>query len=98
MTETLEKMLNNEYIYVEPNYYYNKEYIYYYMSCTRSEYYLNNIILEIPKLEQKISSLEQTNQDILKKLEEQIQLNSKLCERIFEMKEEKFKEDEKIDL
>ena len=44
------------------------------------------------KLELKISSLKQTNQDILKKLEEQIQLNSKLCERIFEMKEEKFKE------
>jgi len=73
------------------------ESIHYYISCTQSEYYLNNNILKIPKLEQKISLLEQTNQDILKKLDEQIQLNSKLCERIFEMKEEKFK-DKKIDL
>jgi len=73
------------------------ESIHYYISCTPSEYYLNNNILKIPKLEQKISSLEQTNQDILKKLEEQIELNSKLCQRIFEMKEQQFK-DEKIDL
>ncbi len=73
------------------------ESIHYYMSCTQSEYYLNNNILKIPKLEQKISLLEQTNQDILKKLEEQIELNSKLCQRIFEMKEQQFK-DEKIDL
>jgi hypothetical protein len=48
---------------------------------------------EITELKLEISSLKQTNQDILKKLEEQIQLNSKLCERIFEMKEEKFKEE-----
>lgn len=47
---------------------------------------------EISELKLEISSLKQTNQDILKKLEEQIQLNSKLCHRIFEMKEEKFKE------
>jgi len=46
---------------------------------------------EINELKSEISSLKETNQDILKKLEEQIQLNSKLCERIFEMKEEKFK-------
>jgi len=53
---------------------------------------------EINELKSEVSSLKKTNKDILKKLEEQIQLNSKLCERIFEMKEEKFKEDEKIDL
>ena len=47
---------------------------------------------EITELKSEISSLKQTNQDILKKLEEQIQLNSKLCERIFEMKEQQFKE------
>jgi len=58
------------------------------------EYFLG---IEKQKIEQKISSLEQTNQDILKKLEEQIELNSKLCQRIFEMKEEKLK-DEKVNL
>jgi hypothetical protein len=68
------------------------EFISFSVSNNLYEYILNKNILKIPKLEQKISSLEQTNQDILKKLEEQIQLNSKLCERIFEMKEEKFKE------
>ena len=47
---------------------------------------------EITELKSEIFSLKQTNQDILKKLEEQIQLNSKLCERIFEMKEQQFKE------
>lgn len=48
---------------------------------------------EVNNLRIDISSLKETNQDILKKLEEQIQLNSKLCERIFEMKEEKFKDE-----
>jgi hypothetical protein len=51
-----------------------------------------NVHIDInPIIINKITNLEQTNKDILKKLEEQIQLNSKLCERIFEMKEEKFK-------
>ena len=73
-------------------FYQNKE-IYYSFSVTNHDYYFHKNILKIPQLEQKISLLEQTNQDILKKLEEQIQLNSKLCERIFEMKEEKFREE-----
>jgi len=41
--------------------------------------------------------LEQTNEYLMKNLKEQIEINNKLCQRIFEMKEEKFK-DEKIDL
>jgi len=53
-----------------------------------------NIHIDInPIIINKITNLEKTNKDILKKLEEQIQLNNKLCERIFEMKEEKFKND-----
>jgi hypothetical protein len=48
-------------------------------------------------IQSEISTLKETNQDILKKLEEQIELNSKLCQRIFEMKEEKLK-DEKVNL
>jgi len=55
------------------------------------EIILGRIILN--KINKKFIKLEQTNQDILKKLEEQIQLNSRLCERIFEMKEEKFKDE-----
>jgi len=72
----------------------------YYISCIRYvftcdpyNYHIHKNILKIPQLEKEISELKQTNQDILKKLEEQIQLNSKLCERIFEMKEEKFKDE-----
>jgi len=53
-----------------------------------------NVHIDInPIIINKITNLEKTNQDILKKLEEQIQLNSKLCQRIFEMKEEKFKDE-----
>ena len=76
-------------------------------SCVQSQYSIHpdyykfnkkiNLISDleskIPKLEQKISSLEQSNQDILKKLKEQIQLNTflhdklpKLEEQIFEFK------------
>jgi hypothetical protein len=51
----------------------------------------------IADMSRRIFDIELENSSILKKLEEQIQLNSKLCERIFEMKEEKFK-NEKIDL
>jgi hypothetical protein len=55
---------------------------------------LNNKLCDkSPNLEKEVSSLKQTNQDILKKLEEQIELNSKLCKRIFEMKEDKFKDE-----
>jgi uncharacterized protein (UPF0335 family) len=71
------------------------EFIAYHLQIDKYDYLIYKNISKIPKLEQEISSLQQTNQDILKKLDEQIQLNSKLCERIFEMKEEKFK-DEKI--
>ena len=51
----------------------------------------------IADMSRRIFDLESENSSILKKLEEQIQLNNKLCQRILEMKEEKFK-DEKIDL
>jgi hypothetical protein len=47
----------------------------------------------IADMSRRIFDLELENSSILKKLEEQIQLNSKLCERIFEMKEEKFREE-----
>ena len=84
----IKKYLNN----LKISIYYTEEHGYRY-SCytfTSNSYdcNINQNIKKIQILEQKISSLEQTNQDILKKLEEQIQLNSKLCERIFEMKEE----------
>jgi hypothetical protein len=46
----------------------------------------------IAHMSRRIFDLESENSLILKKLEEQIQLNSKLCERIFEMKEDKFRE------
>ena len=52
---------------------------------------------EIIDLKSKVSSLEQTNEHLMKNLKEQIEINNKLCHRIFEMKEEKFK-NEKIDL
>jgi hypothetical protein len=52
---------------------------------------------EIANFKSEVSTLKETNEYLIKNLKEQIQLNSKLCERIFEMKEEKFKE-EKIDL
>jgi hypothetical protein len=47
----------------------------------------------IADMSRRIFDIENENSSILKKLEEQIQLNNKLCERIFEMKEEKFKEE-----
>jgi paraquat-inducible protein B len=46
---------------------------------------------EIANLKSEVSSLKETNEYLMKNLKEQIQLNSKLCERIFEMKEDKFK-------
>jgi len=58
---------------------------------------IENCKNNIADMSRRIFDLENENSSILKKLEEQIQLNSKLCERIFEMKEEKFK-NEKIDL
>jgi len=80
------------------------EFISYKLSCPNLDYYIHKNILKIPNLEQQISELKQTNEEILNKLQEQIKLNeefsklnNKLCERIFEMKEEKFK-NEKIDL
>ena len=39
-----------------------------------------------------IEKISRTNESILKKLEDQIKLNAQLCDRIFEMKEEKFRE------
>jgi len=51
----------------------------------KSEYFLN---IEKPKLEQKISSLEQSNQDILKKLKEQIQLNTFLHDKLPKLEEQ----------
>jgi hypothetical protein len=51
--------------------------------------YISDQLLETKK---EISELKKTNEDILKKLDDQIKLNAKLCDRIFEMKEEKFKE------
>ena len=59
-----------------------------------------NLHYKLPKLEQQISELEQTNKEILSKLQEQIKLNeefsklnNELCKRIFEMKEDKFKDE-----
>jgi hypothetical protein len=52
---------------------------------------------EIANLKSEVSSLKDTNEYLMKNLKEQIEINNKLCERIFEMKEEKFK-NEKIDL
>ena len=81
--EDIRKYLNNlkiDIVYTFKDGYTN---IYYTFTCDSYTYYIHQNI-------QKISSLEQTNLYILKKLEEQIQLNSKLCERIiFEMKHEK---------
>jgi len=51
--------------------------------------YISDQLLETKK---EISELKKTNEDILKKLDDQIKLNAKLCDRIFEMKEEKFRE------
>lgn len=56
---------------------------------TRFKEYVNSQLLETKK---EISELKKTNKDILEKLEDQIKLNSQLCDRIFEMKEEKFRE------
>jgi hypothetical protein len=39
-----------------------------------------------------IEKISRTNESILNKLDEQIKLNAQLCDRIFEMKEEKFRE------
>ena len=63
------------------------------LSGSEYEYYIHKNILKIPKLEQKIINLEETNEYLMKNLKEQIEINSKLCERIFEMKEEKFKDE-----
>jgi hypothetical protein len=71
-------------------------------SCQQSQYSIHpdyykynkkiNQISEIesmiPKLEQKISSLEQSNQDILKKLEEQIQFNTILHDKLPKLEEQ----------
>ena len=46
---------------------------------------------EIIDLKLEVSTLKETNEYLMKNLKEQIEINSKLCERIFEMKEEKFK-------
>ena len=47
---------------------------------------------EIADLKSEVSTLKETNEYLMKNLKEQIEINNKLCERIFEMKEEKFKE------
>ena len=47
----------------------------------------------IADMSKRIFDLENENTSIMKKLEEQIELNSKLCQRIFEMKEDTFKEE-----
>ena len=71
-------------------------------SCQQSQYSIHpdyykfnkkiNLISDleskIPKLEQKISSLEQSNQDILKKLKEQIQLNTFLHDKLPKLEEQ----------
>jgi len=56
---------------------------------TRFKEYVNGQLLETKK---EISELKKTNEDVLKKLDDQIKLNAQLCDRIFEMKEEKFRE------
>jgi hypothetical protein len=56
---------------------------------TRFKEYVNSQVLIT---RQERSELKKTNEDILKKLDDQIRLNSQLCDRIFEMKEEKFRE------
>jgi len=48
--------------------------------------------IKMYKLQRMIEKISRSNEDILKKLDDQIRLNAKLCDRIFEMKEEKFRE------
>jgi len=48
---------------------------------------------EIINLKSEVSSLKETNEYLMKNLKEQIEINNKLCQRIFEMKEEKFKDE-----
>jgi len=56
---------------------------------TRFKEYVNSQLLETKK---EISELKKINENILMKLDDQIKLNAQLCDRIFEMKEEKFRE------
>jgi len=68
-----------------------------YFSNPNYRFYKQNLDIDMCKsniadMSKRIFDLENENTSIMKKFEEQIELNSKLCQRIFEMKEEKFKE------
>jgi hypothetical protein len=57
-------------------------------SCKK---YNEDIHKRIYDLELENGIFKNTNEYLMKNLKEQIEINNKLCERIFEMKEEKFK-------